>query len=93
MTVPHGTSERLDTWVPVKRNRYFQNVLLTRETKLPTNVSITWTTDQKGKPARLPILPDQLACRARLPEYGFRMRLQQSFRDDKSGGFDLEPTR
>jgi len=93
ITLPDGTSDRLDNWVPVHRNRYFQNVLLTRETKLQTNVSITWTTDEKGKPDMVPIITDQIACRARLREYGFRMSIEQSFRDDKSGGFDLEHTR
>ena len=29
ITLPDGTSDRLDNWVPVNRNRYFQNVLLT----------------------------------------------------------------
>jgi hypothetical protein len=93
ITLPDGTSDRLDNWVPVNRNRYFQNVLLTRETKLQTNVSVTWTTDEKGKPDMVPIITDQIACRARLREYGFRMSIEQSFRDDKSGGFDLEHTR
>ncbi|HLF26226.1 MAG TPA: transposase, partial [Anaerolineae bacterium] len=36
---------------------------------------------------------DQTAGRARLREYGRRMSIEQSFRDDKSGGFDLEHTR
>ena len=93
ITLPDGTSDRLDHLVPVNRNRYFQNVLLTRETKLQTNVSVTWTTDEKGKPDMVPIITDQIACRARLREYGFRMSIEQSFRDDKSGGFDLEHTR
>lgn len=93
LTLPDGTSDRLDNLVPVNRNRYFQNVLLTRETKLQTNVSVTWTTDEKGKPDMVPIITDQMACRARLREYGFRMSIEQSFRDDKSGGFDLEHTR
>jgi hypothetical protein len=93
ITLPDGTSDRLDNWVPVNCNRYFQNVLLTRETKLQTNVSVTWTTDEKGKPDMVPIITDQIACRARLREYGFRMSIEQSFRDDKSGGFDLEHTR
>jgi hypothetical protein len=93
ITLPDGTSDRLDHPVPVNRNRYFQNVLLTRETKLQTNVSVTWTTDEKGKPDMVPIITDQIACRARLREYGFRMSIEQSFRDDKSGGFDLEHTR
>ena len=39
------------------------------------------------------IITDQIACRARLREYGSRMSIEQSFRDDKSGGFDMEHTR
>jgi Transposase DDE domain len=93
ITFPDGTSDRLDHWVPVNRNRYFQNVFLTRETKLQTNVSITWTADAKGQPEMVAIITDQIACRARLREYGYRMSIEQSFRDDKSGGFDLEHTR
>jgi hypothetical protein len=93
ITLPDGTSDRLDNLVPVNRNRYFQNVLLTRETKLQTNVSVTWTTDEKGEPDLVPIITEQMACRARLRDYGFRMSIEQSFRDDKTGGFDLEHTR
>ena len=93
ITLPDGTSDRLDNWVPVNRNRYFHNVLLTRETKLQTNVSVTWTTDQKGQPEMVAIITNQIACRARLREYAGRMGIEQSFRDDKSGGFDLEHTR
>ncbi len=93
ITLPDGTSDRLDNLVPINRNRYFQNVLLTRETKLQTNVSVTWTTDSKGKPEMVAIITDQIACRARLREYSGRMSIEQSFRDDKSGGFDLEHTR
>ncbi len=93
ITLPDGTSDRLDNLVPVNRNRYFQNVWLTRETKLQANVSVTWTTDQKGKPEMVAIITDQIACPARLREYSFRMSIEQSFRDDKSGGFDLEHTR
>jgi hypothetical protein len=93
ITLPDGTSDRLDNWVPVNCNRYFQNVLLTRETKLQTNVSVTWTTDEKGQPEMVAIITNQIACRARLREYAGRMSIEQSFRDDKSGGFDLEHTR
>ena len=93
ITLPDGTSDRLDHWVPVNCNRYFQNVLLTREAQLQTNVAVTWTTDQKGEPEMVAIITDQMACRARLREYNGRMSIEQSFRDDKSGGFDLEHTR
>ena len=93
ITLPDGTFDRLDHLVPENCNRYFQNVLLTREAKLQTNVSVTWTTDEKGEPAMVAIITDQPACRARLREYSGRMSIEQSFRDDKSGGFDLEHTR
>jgi hypothetical protein len=93
ITLPDGSSDRLDNWVPVNCNRYFQEVLLTRETKLQTIVSVTWTTDEKGQPDMVPIITNQIACRARLREYAGRMGIEQSFRDDKSGGFDLAHTR
>jgi hypothetical protein len=93
ITLPDGTSDRLDHLVPVNCNRYFQNVLLTQEAKLQTNVSVTWTTDKKDEPEMVAISTDQIACRARLREYDGRMSIEQSFRDDKSGGFDMEHTR
>lgn len=93
ITRSDGTSDRLDHWVPEHCNRYFQNVLLTQEAKLQTNVSVTWTTNKKGDPEMVAIITDQIACRARLREYSSRMSIEQSFRDDKSGGFDLEHTR
>jgi len=93
ITLPNGTSNRLDQLVTVNCNRYFQAILLTRETKLQTNVSVTWTTDKKGEPEMIAIITDQIACRARLREYNLRMSIEQSFRDDKSGGFDMEHTR
>ena len=93
VTKPDGTSDRLDNLVPENCNRYFQNVLLTREAKLQTNVSVTWTTNQKGELEMVAIITNQTACRARLREYSGRMSIEQSFRDDKSGGFDMEHTR
>jgi hypothetical protein len=93
ITMTDGTSDRLDSLVPENCNRYFQNVLLTREAKLQTNVSVTWTTDKNGELEMVAIITDQIACRARLREYSCRMSIEQSFRDDKSGGFDLEHTR
>jgi hypothetical protein len=93
ITMTDGTSDRLDSLVPENCNRYFQNVLLTREAKLQTNVSVTWTTDKNGELEMVAIITDQIACRTRLREYSCRMSIEQSFRDDKSGGFDLEHTR
>jgi hypothetical protein len=93
ITLPDGTSDRLDHLVPENCNRYFQNVLLTREAKLQTNVSVTWTTDPQGEPEMVAIITDQVACRARLRDYSYHMSIEQSFRDDKSGGFDMAHTR
>lgn len=93
VTRPEGISDRLDNLVPENCNRYFQNIRLTREAKLQTNVSVTWTTDKNGEPEMVAIITDRSACRARLREYAGRMSIEQSFRDDKSGGFDLEHTR
>jgi hypothetical protein len=93
ITMPDGTSDRLDNLVPENCNRYFQNGLLTRDAKLQTNVSVTWTTNKEGDLEMVAIITDQTACRARLREYARRMSMEQSFRDDKSGGFDMEHTR
>jgi hypothetical protein len=60
---------------------------------LQTNVSVTWTTDKQGQPEMVAIITNTIACRARPHEYGFRMSIEQSFRDDKSGGFDRQHTR
>lgn len=93
LTLPDGTTDRLDRLVPKNRNRYFQNAWLTKEAKWQANVSVTWTTDKDGKPEMVAVMTNQIACRARLREYAKRMSIEQSFRDDKSGGFDLEHTR
>lgn len=93
LTLPDGSCDRLDQLVPENQNRYFQNALLTREAKLRANVSVTWTTNKKNELEMVAIITDRSACRARLREYAGRMSIEQSFRDDKSGGFDLEHTR
>ena len=93
LTLPDGTTDRLDRLVPENRNRYFQNAWLTKEANWQANVSVTWTTDKDGKPEMVAVMTNQIACRARLREYAKRMSIEQSFRDDKSGGFDLEHTR
>lgn len=93
LTLPNGSVDRLDRLVPENQNRYFQNAWLTREAKWQANVSVTWTTDKDGKPEMIAVMTNQIACRARLREYAKRMSIEQSFRDDKSGGFDLEHTR
>jgi len=89
ITLEDGRTGRLDAWVSPYRNRYFQNVWLTQEQKLLTNLSVTWTTDKNGQPEMVAVISNQPAGRARLREYGYRMSIEQSFRDDKSGGFNM----
>ncbi len=76
------------------QRRYFQDVALTAAAKLQTNLSGTWSLPTAKEPARLvPVISDQRASRQRLTEYGWRMDIEESFRDDQSGGFDMEHTQ
>jgi hypothetical protein len=76
------------------QRRYFQDVALTAEAKLQTHLSVTWSVGNAKEPPRLvPIISDQVASRHRLTEYGWRMDIEESFRDDQSGGFDMEHTQ
>ena len=95
VTLPDGRLRRIDRLgVPRGQRRYFQNVLLTREAKLRTHLSVGWTDgNAQHAPELLAIISDQCACRLRLREYGFRMSMEESFRDDKSGGFGMAHTR
>ena len=68
LTLPDGTSNRLDVVVPEYRNRYFQNALLTLQAKLKTKVSVTWTKDKQGNPEMVAVITNPIACRARLHE-------------------------
>jgi hypothetical protein len=95
VTLENGRSCRIDELgVQPGQRRYFQNVGLTQDLQLTTNLSVTWTTgDEKHTPELLAVVSDQRACHARLREYGVRMDTEESFRDDKSGGFEMADTR
>ena len=68
--------------------------MVTQDEKLQGNLSVTWTDGKRGKKIEIvAILSDRCAQKARLDEYALRMRIEESFRDDQSGGFDLEHTR
>jgi hypothetical protein len=76
------------------QRRYYQQVWLTQAQKLCTNLTVTWTPgDERHPPELLALISDQPAARARLREYAIRMHTEESFRDDKSGGFDMAHTR
>lgn len=95
LTLENGWQGRVDELgVQPGQRRYFQNVRLTRAAQWGTNLSVAWTDgDDKHAPELLPVMSDQPAGRARLNEYSVRMDMEQSFRDDQSGGFDIEHTR
>jgi cation transport ATPase len=85
--------ERIEGVQPGQR-RYYQQVWLTQDQKLLTNLTETWTPgDEKHPPELLAIISNQPAARARLREYAVRMHTEESFKDDKSGGFDMAHTR
>jgi hypothetical protein len=88
----YGSIQQLG--VPPDQRRYYQQVWLTQDQKLLTNLSVTWTPgDEKNPPELLALISSQPAARARLREYAVRMHTEESFRDDKSGGFDMAHTR
>lgn len=95
VTLKDGHSCKIDELgVQKGERRYFQDVWMTQDVKLCTNLSVTWTSgDEKHEPELLAVMSDQCACGARLHEYGVRMDTEESFRDDKSGGFDMADTR
>jgi len=73
---------------------YFQNVKVTQDEKLQGNLSVTWTNGKRGEKIEIvAVISDRPAEKTRLDEYARRMRIEESFRDDQSGGFDLEHTR
>jgi hypothetical protein len=80
--------------VPRGQRRYFQSVTFTAKAKGLGNLSITWSPgDATHQPELIAIRSDQPSCRQRLTEYSWRMDIEESFRDDQSGGFDLAHTR
>lgn len=91
LTRPGKQAAALSDLVPVGLNRYFQDVWLTQAEKLLTHVSVTWT--EAAQPEMVALISDQPAGPRRLADYARRMRIEQSFRDDQSGGFDLEHTQ
>jgi hypothetical protein len=74
--------------------RYFQNVRLTAEADWCCNLAVTWTKATPKQPAELCAIALNLRADSRtLKGYLKRMHIEQSFRDDKSGSFDLEATK
>jgi hypothetical protein len=95
VTFANGRSCRIDE-LGVKPGtiRCFQQVQLTRTDLFLTNLAVTWSTgDAKHPPELVAVISHQHASPNTLRQYAWRMRIEQSFRDDKSAGFDLAHTR
>lgn len=90
-----GTSVRLDALKPrLGRTLCLNHAILTLEHAFATHVSMTWTrVEDQAAPELVIIISDQRAHPDRLREYAVRMDIEQSFRDDKSAGFDIDHTR
>jgi hypothetical protein len=71
--------------------RYLPNVRITLDADWVCNLAITWTRATPGCPAELCVVMTNLRPSGWvLRHYLKRMHIEESFRDDKSGGFDME---
>lgn len=75
------------------RNRYFANVGLTKVKKFQCHLMLTWLPTKQGELELCVIMTNLRPCHQTLKQYVKRMHIEQSFRDDKSGGFDLAATK
>jgi hypothetical protein len=90
-----GATVRLDALKPrMGRTLCLSRVILTQHHAFATHVSMTWTRGEDNQaPELVIVISNQRAHPDRLREYAVRMDIEQSFRDDKSGGFDMDHTR
>jgi hypothetical protein len=73
--------------------RFLWDVRITQEADWQCNIAITWTRETPTRPAELCVLMTNLEPSGWvLRHYLKRMHIEQSFRDDQSGGFDLTAT-
>ena len=93
--LPDGRAQRIDQLaIPQGQRRFYPQVTLTQKATLIGSLSVGWTQPTNRQPAEwIAVISDQPAGPARLRTYGKRMHIEQSFKEDKSGGFDLDHTR
>lgn len=93
--LPNGLWLHLDRLeVAPEACRVFQNVLVARSVQWSANVTVTRTSATlKAESEVVAVMSNRPAGWRRLREYAERMDIDESFRDDKSGGFDLAHTR
>lgn len=94
VTFPDGHQVKVSGLpVPEGHTRHFQHVRLTAEADWECNLSVTWTRATPKQPAELcAIATNRRACHQALSDFLKRMHIEESFRDDKSGSFDLNAT-
>ncbi len=92
---PDGTAGRIDQLaIPKGQRRFYPQITLTKEATLTCSLSVGWTQPTTKQPAEwIAVISDQPAGPARRRAYSKRMHIEQSFKEDKSGGFDLDHTR
>jgi hypothetical protein len=94
ITFPGGVVRAADQ-LGVKKGerRYLPNVHITLEADWCCNLAIAWTRATPKCPAELCVVMTNLRPSGWvLRHYLKRMHIEESFRDDKSGGFDLHAT-
>lgn len=86
------TAERLG--IKVGQRRYLPRVRITQDADWECNLAITWTLRGCSCPPELCVLMTNLHADGWvLRHYLKRMHIEESFRDDKSGGFHLDASR
>lgn len=91
ITFPHGRQCAVDELgVKPGERRYLFNVRITQDADWKCHLAITWTRATQTCPAELCVLMTNLEPSGWvLRHYLKRMHIEESFRDDKSGGFEL----
>lgn len=92
---PSGRACRIDQLgVQPGSVQCFQAIRLTKQGRFLTNLVVTWSEgDSKNVPELVAVMTGQHASPKTLRQYARRMHIEQSFRDDKSRGFDMAHTR
>jgi hypothetical protein len=70
---------------------FLANVRLGGRQYGPIGIAMAWATGEKDEPWF--VASDEAVDAQTLEEYGLRMDIEQEFRDDKSGGFQLEDSQ
>lgn len=91
VTFPDGRKVALDKLgIRPGKRFYAVGVRLTEDADWRCNLAITWTTPRPGQPAELcAVMTNWVPSAWVLNHYLRRMHIEQSFRDEKSGSFDL----